>query len=236
MLLYIVATPIGNLEDITLRAINVLSNADLILAEDTRVTKVLLERYNIKKEILSYHQHSDFKKIDHIIEMLRGGKNLVLVTDAGTPGINDPGGFLVSEALKAIPDLKIVPIPGPNAAITALSISGFPTDEFVFLGFPPHKKGRQTFFKNISEIESTVVFYESKHRILKALENLEKFSKLGDRQIMIVRELTKQFETIYRGILAEIKSKLTDKNLLGEFVVVIEAQRRRNTELSKANV
>lgn len=223
-MLYIVATPIGNLEDITLRAINILSNSDLILAEDTRVTKVLLERYNIKKEVLSYHQHSDFKKIDHIIGLLKEGKNLVLVTDAGTPGINDPGSFLVKEALKAIPDLKIVPIPGPNAAITALSISGFPTDEFVFLGFPPHKKGRQTFFKNISEIESTIVFYESKHRILKALENLEKLSELGSRQMMIARELTKQFETIYRGTLAEINPRLTDKNLLGEFVVVISTK------------
>ena len=148
-------------------------------------------------------------------------KNGCVVTDAGTPAINDPGSYLVSEALKAIPDLKIVPIPGANAGIAALSISGFPTDEFVFLGFPPHKKGRQTFFKNISEIESTVVFYESKHRILKALDNLEKLSSLGSRQIMIARELTKQFETIYRGTLAEIKLKLTEKNLLGEFVVVV---------------
>src|SRR3989338_5715378 len=251
-MLYIVATPIGNLEDITLRAINVLSNADLILAEDTRVTKVLLDRYNIKTPMtispdarplrgrgpdLKASGHSDFKKIDHIIELLKDGKNLVLVTDAGTPGINDPGGFLVSESLKAIPDLKIVPIPGPNAAITALSISGFPTDEFVFLGFPPHKKGRQTFFKNISEIDTTIVFYESKHRILKALENLEKLSGLGDpvkllngnhgagRKMMIARELTKQFETIYRGTLSEIKLKLTDKNLLGEFVVVISCSK-----------
>lgn len=220
-MLYIVATPIGNLEDITIRAINILSNSDLILAEDTRVTKILLDRYNIKKEILSYHQHSGFKKIDHIIGLLKEGKNLALVTDAGTPGISDPGSFLISEALKAIPDLKVVPIPGPNAAIAALSVSGFPTDEFVFLGFPPHKKGRQTFFKNISEIESTIVFYESKHRILKALNDLEKFSELGERKIMIARELTKQFETIYRGTLTEIKPRLTDKNLLGEFVVVI---------------
>ncbi len=220
-MLHIVATPIGNLEDITLRAINVLSNADLILAEDTRVTRTVLVRYNIKKEILSYHQHSGFKKIEHIIELLKEGKNLALVTDAGTPGISDPGSFLVSEALKVIPDLKVVPIPGASAVVAALSISGFPTDEFVFLGFPPHKKGRQTFFKNISEIESTIVFYESKHRILKALENLEKFSKIGSRQMMVARELTKQFETIYRGTLAEIKPRLTDNNLLGEFVIVI---------------
>ncbi len=220
-MLNIIATPIGNLEDITLRAINVLSNSDLILVEDTRVTRVLLDRYNIKKEILSYHQHSGFKKVDRIIELLKEGKNLSLVTDAGTPGINDPGSFLVKEALKAIPDLKIVPIPGPNAAIAALSVSGFPTDEFVFLGFPPHKKGRQTFFKNIAEIERTIVFYESKHRILKAMENLEKFSDAGNREMIIARELTKQFETIYRGTLAEIKPRLTENNLLGEFVVVI---------------
>jgi len=220
-MLYIVATPIGNLEDITIRAVNALSNSDLILAEDTRVTRVLLDRYNIKKEILSCHQHSGFKKVEHIIKLLKDGKNLALVTDAGTPGISDPGGFLISEALKAIPDLKVVPIPGANAAIAALSISGFPTDEFVFLGFPPHKKGRQTFFKNISKIDSTIVFYESKHRILKALENLEKFSELGDRPMLVARELTKQFETTYRGTLAEIKPRLTDKNLLGEFIVVI---------------
>ncbi|MBI2062413.1 MAG: 16S rRNA (cytidine(1402)-2'-O)-methyltransferase [Candidatus Yanofskybacteria bacterium] len=223
-MLYIVATPIGNLEDITLRAINVLSNADFILAEDTRVTRILLDRYNIKKEILSYHQHSGFRKVEHVIELLKDGKNLALVTDAGTPGINDPGSFLVKEVLKAIPDLKIIPIPGPNAAIAALSISGFSTDEFVFLGFPPHKKGRQTFFKNISEIESTLVFYESKHRILKALENLEKFSKVDNRQMVVARELTKQFETIYRGTLADIKPRLTEKNLLGEFVVVINSK------------
>src|SRR3990167_5163646 len=228
MVLYIVATPIGNLEDITLRAINVLSNSDLILAEDTRVTRAVLVRYNIKKEVLSYHQHSDFKKIDHIVQLLKEGKNLALVTDAGTPAINDPGSYLVSEALKAIPDLKIVPIPGPNAAIAALSISGFATDQFVFLGFPPHKKGRQTFFKNISKIESTIVFYESKHRILKALENLEKLSEIGNREIMIARELTKQFETIYRGTLAEIKPRLTEKNLLGEFVVVVKAKKQEN--------
>ena len=119
-MLFIVATPIGNLEDITLRAINVLNNADLILAEDTRVTRVLLDRYNIKKDLISYHQHSSFKKIEQIIDMLKHGKNLVLVTDAGTPGISDPGGYLVSEALKAVPDLKVVPIPGANAAIVAI--------------------------------------------------------------------------------------------------------------------
>ena len=222
-MLYIVATPIGNLEDITLRAINVLNNADLILAEDTRITRILLDRYNIKKDLISYHQHSGFKKIDRIIDMLKDGKNLALVTDAGTPGISDPGGFLVSEALKAIPDLKVVPIPGPNAALAALSISGFPADKFVFLGFPPHKKGRQTFFKKIGQLENTIVFYESKHRIIKALENLRDLSLLGGRKIVVCRELTKQFETIYRGTVDELLPKFKlDKNNLGEFVVVIE--------------
>jgi len=220
-MLYIVATPIGNLEDITLRAINVLTNIDLILAEDTRVTKNLLDRYNIKKEIISYHQHSGFKKIDRIIETLKEGKNLALVTDAGTPGINDPGNYLIMKILEEIPDLKIVPIPGANAAITALSISGFPTDKFVFLGFPPHKKGRQTFFKNIAIYDETVVFYESKHRILKALDELKKLSNIDNRKIMIGRELTKQFETIYRGDIEHITQSMKGDNLLGEFVVVI---------------
>ena len=220
-MLYIVATPIGNLEDITLRAISVLTNADLILAEDTRVTKVLLERYNIKKDLLSYHEHSGLKKLEKVVEMLKEGKNLALVTDAGTPGISDPGNYLIQEVLKEIPDLKIIPIPGPNAAITALSISGFYSDKFFFLGFPPHKKGRQTFFKKIDEVEETVVFYESKHRILKALQELKELSDIGDRPVVVAREITKQFETIYRGTAADILGQLSKTKVLGEFVVVV---------------
>lgn len=220
-MLYIVATPIGNLEDITLRAISVLTNADLILAEDTRVTRVLLDRYNIKKELLSYHQHSGLKKLDRIVELLKNGNNLALVTDAGTPGISDPGNYLIKEVLKEIPDLKIVPIPGPNAAIAALSISGFYSDEFVFLGFPPHKKGRQTFFRKIGETPETIVFYESKHRIIKTLEDLRSTASLGDRQIMVARELTKQFETIYRGTTEDVLKALEGGNILGEFAIVI---------------
>lgn len=220
-MLYIVSTPIGNLEDISLRAINILSNCDLILAEDTRVTRVLLERYNIKKSLLSYHEHSDEKKIGQIIGELRDGKNIALVTDAGTPGICDPGNFLIAKILEAMPELKVVPIPGANAAITALSISGFPTDKFIFLGFPPHKKGRQTFFKRIKDMEETVVFYESKHRIMKALADLKLFSEIGDRKIMVARELTKQFETVYRGTLEEVTRELSRGNVLGEFVIII---------------
>lgn len=220
-MLYIVATPIGNLEDITLRAISVLTNADLILAEDTRVTRVLLDRYNIKKELLSYHQHSGLKKLDRIVELLKNGNNLALVTDAGTPGISDPGNYLIKEVLKEIPDLKIVPIPGPNAAVAALSISGFYSDEFVFLGFPPHKKGRQTFFRKVGETSETIVFYESKHRIIKTLEDLRSTALLGDRQLVVARELTKQFETIYRGTTEEVLKELEGGNILGEFVIVI---------------
>jgi 16S rRNA (cytidine1402-2'-O)-methyltransferase len=222
-MLYIVATPIGNLEDITLRAISVLKNADFIFAEDTRVTRVLLDKYNIPTKIISYHQHSGFQKIEYIIELLKEGKNLAIVTDAGTPGINDPGNYLVMKCLEQIPDLKIVPIPGANAAVSALSVSGFPTDRFVFLGFPPHKKGRQTFFKKIGDMEDTILFYESKHRIMKALDSLKEFSVIGDRRVVIARELTKQFETIYRGTVDEIMVKLNSHkdNTLGEFVVVI---------------
>ncbi len=220
-MLYIVATPIGNLEDITLRAISVLRSADFILAEDTRVTRVLLDKYNIKIPVISYHQHSQFQKIEQIIALLNDGKNLALVSDAGTPGINDPGNYLIMKTLEAITDLKIVPIPGPNAAISALSISGFPSDKFVFLGFPPHKKGRQTFFKKISEIDETIVFYESKHRIVKALGELREIAKIDDRPMIVARELTKQFETIYRGTIDQVMLKLNKDNILGEFVVII---------------
>lgn len=223
-MLYIVATPIGNLEDISPRAISALSSSDMILAEDTRVTRTLLSRYGIDKPMLSYHQYSKIKKINEIINLLKEGKTLSLVSDAGTPGINDPGNFLIQEILKEMSDLRIAPIPGPNAAITALSVSGFPADRFVFLGFPPHKKGRQTFFKKIGETEETIVFYESKHRILKTLEELRDVSEIGDRPLVVARELTKQFETIYRGTAVEVLEQLNKTKTLGEFVVVIKAK------------
>lgn len=223
-MLYIVSTPIGNLEDITPRAISALSSSDMILAEDTRVTRTLFSKYGIDKPMLSYHQHSKIKKINEIINLLKEGKTLSLVSDAGTPGINDPGNFLIQEILKELPDLKIVPIPGPNAAITALSVSGFPADKFVFLGFLPHKKGRQTLFKKIGGTEETVVFYESKHRILKTLEELRDVSEIGDRPLIVARELTKQFETIYRGTVSGILEQLNKTKVLGEFVVIIRAK------------
>jgi len=220
-MLYVVATPIGNLDDLSVRAVSALHSVDLIVAEDTRVTRVLLERYNIRKEVISYHKHSTLQKIDTITHLLAEGKKVALVSDAGTPGINDPGAFLIQKVLEVLPDLRIVPIPGANAAITALSVSGFPADTFTYLGFPPHKKGRQTFFKELALHQETLVFYESKHRMVKALEALQSVSHLGDRPVMVAREITKQFETIYRGTAEGVMRQMHDKNLLGEFVVVI---------------
>lgn len=216
----IVATPIGNLEDISLRALRTLKEADLIVCEDMRVTKKLLDRYDIKKPLQSYHQHSRPAKTEHILDMLSMGKNLALVSDAGTPGISDPGGLLIATIVERFGnEVKIIPIPGANAALAALSVSGFPTDRFVFLGFPPHKKGRKTFFEKIAEINEAVVFYESKHRIEKALVGLAE--NIGERQIMVARELTKQFETLYRGTTAECLAALRNDDMRGEFVIVI---------------
>ena len=207
--LYIVATPIGNLKDITLRALHVLEEVDLILCEDTRVTKKLLSRYNIKTPTQSYHQHSKITKINYIIDLLRHGKNLALVSDSGSPGISDPGNKLI-EKIKDI--VEIIPVPGPNAAITVASISGFPMDKFVFLGFPPHKKGRNKFFKEVAEYKYPVIIYESPYRIIKTLNELKDFD------VVVGRELTKKFETVYRGKAKDIVKQIKPK---GEFVIVV---------------
>lgn len=228
--LTVVATPIGNLEDITLRAVSVLTNADFICAEDTRVTHVLLERYHIvPRHLITYHQHSTLRTIEEIIARLERGEKGALVSDAGTPGVNDPGSYLISKILEALPDAKIMPIPGPNAAIAALSVSGFPADTFTYLGFPPHKKGRQTFFKDIGQMPGTIVFYESKHRIGKALKELENIARIGDRPVMVARELTKQFETIYRGTIGEVALHVAAREPLGEFVVVLGPKPRKKS-------
>ncbi len=219
--LYIIATPIGNLEDITLRALRILKEVDLVLCEDTRQTRKLLDKYEIKTRTLSYHQHSKLARVEEIINLLREGKNLALVSDAGTPAISDPGGKLVEEVLRAFGDeTQIIPVPGASAVAAAASISGFPTDKFLFLGFPPHKHGRAAFFKKISDMEETVIFYESTHRILKSLEELRGVA--GARQIAVCRELTKMFETIYRGKTSEVLEKLKADTTKGEFVVVVE--------------
>ena len=172
--LYIVATPIGNLEDISMRALRILGEVDFVLCEDTRVTSKLLSHYEIRTKTISYHQHSGNAKVNKILELLESGKNLALVSDAGTPGISDPGGKLVAAALEKLgADVSVESVPGPSAVTAALSITGIPTDKFVFMGFPPHKKGRQTFVERIGDSIYPVVVYESKHRILKFLEELE---------------------------------------------------------------
>ena len=236
--LYVIGTPIGNLEDITLRALRVLNEVDFIICEDTRVTSKLLARYEIKKPLVSYFQHSKFSRIDEIIERLSRGESAALVTDAGTPGISDPGGVLIKQAASQLGNtVKIVPIPGPSAVIAALSISGLPTDSFLFLGFPPHKKGRQTFWKQVMESENTVVFYESPHRILKSLEQLRDTLRVPSpglrppspigrgegegRKIIVCRELTKMFESVYRGTIDEVLTQVTNAPQKGEYVVVI---------------
>jgi len=171
--LYIVATPIGNLEDISLRALRILGEVDFILCEDTRTTKILLDHYHIATPTIAYHQHTDERKTGEILDLLAGGKNLALVSEAGTPGISDPGGKLIQAVItKFNGGIKIESVPGPSAITAALSISGIPTDKFVFMGFPPHKKGRQTFIKKIITSEYPVVVYESKHRIIRFLEEL----------------------------------------------------------------
>ena len=220
MRLSIVATPIGNLEDITLRAIRTLKEADIILAEDTRVGAKLLAHLEISgKTVWRYDEHAHEKIMPKIIEALKQDKNIALTTDAGTPGISDPGSRLVGYLLKQFSDLKIEAIPGPSAMAAAVSVSGFPMEEFVFLGFPPHKKGRETFFKNLAGEERAVVFYESPHRIIKTLESLAKLQP--ERRAVVCRELTKQFETISRGTILEILEKVKSEPIKGEFVVVL---------------
>ncbi len=222
--LYIVATPIGNLEDITLRAIRVLKEVDFIICEDTRVTSKLLARYKIQKPLMSYFQHSRLSRIEEIIARLDRGENAALVTDAGTPGISDPGGVLVSETLKHGNTVTIVPIPGASALTAALSISGLPADKFSFFGFPPHKKGRQTFWKQVVACAETVIFYESPHRILKSLTELQSGlneTEGNERAVIVCRELTKMFESVYRGNILSVYAQVQKAPQKGEYVVVV---------------
>lgn len=248
--LYIVATPIGNLSDISLRALEVFKSVDTILCEDTRVTGKLLKRYDISKPLVSYHQHSKVNKVNQIVELIKSGKDLALVSDAGTPGIQDPGSKLVNQLTGLIGelDLQIIPVPGASALTALASVSGLPVDSFLFLGFLPKKKGRSKLIKEIIESARTVVFYESGHRILKTLGELDNLishsgaqrsgaiesrdpigrsRSLQDdkkRQIVIGRELTKKFETIYRGTIEEVINQINKSSTKGEFVVVIEGK------------
>ncbi|MEI6580571.1 MAG: 16S rRNA (cytidine(1402)-2'-O)-methyltransferase [bacterium] len=225
---YVVATPIGNMGDITYRAVETLKSVDLILCEDTRITKRLLDKYSINKPTMSYHAQSKISKTDKIFELLKEGKNLALVSDAGTPTISDPGAILISKIrekylVKDGPsqEVNIIPIPGATAIIAALSASGLTTHEFTFLGFLPHKKGRETLFKEIAEAKRTMIFYESPHRILKTLESLNKFCP--DKKVCIAREITKIYEEFKTDSPASLLDYLTKNPVKqkGEFTVLV---------------
>lgn len=216
--LYIVSTPIGNLEDITYRAVKILSGVDLIAAEDTRKTKILLEHYNIQKELISYFQFNEAKRTPELIEALKSGKSIAVVSDAGTPGISDPAYRLVRAAIDD--GIKIIPIPGASALLAALIVSGLPTDSFVFEGFLPHKKGRRTKLEQLKSESRTIILYESPHRILKTLQQLQE--TIGDRQVAVAREITKKFEEVFRGTLSEALNYFSSKSIKGEFVLIIQ--------------
>jgi len=217
-ILYIVATPIGNLQDITLRALEILKQVDLIACEDTRVTKKLLMRYEIGKPMISFHQHSQLSKFDKIIAELKSGKSIVLVTDAGTPGVSDPGNMLVAEAIKN--EIKTIPIPGASALSAIISVAGIDMQKFTFLGFPPHKKGRETFFKEVAGAEYPIIYYESMHRVVKNLELLKNLAP--DKKIILGREITKMFEEIVRGSVSEVLLYFQENSdkIKGEFTII----------------
>lgn len=220
--LYLIPSPIGNLADITFRALEILKSADLILAEDTRTSSVLLRHYNIEKTISPYHQHNEHKVLQHLVDQLHSGKTMALVTDAGTPGISDPAFLLVRECIKN--NIKVECLPGATAFVPALVNSGLPINRFIFEGFLPPKKGRQTLLKKLAEEERTIVFYESPLRLVKTLQ--EFIAYFGEaRQCCISRELTKVFEENKRGTLQEVCGYFQQKNVKGEIVIVVEGKK-----------
>ena len=220
--LYLVPTPIGNLDDITLRAIKILKEAGLILAEDTRTTGVLLKHLDIKTRMQSYHIFNEHKTVQNLIERLKGGEKIALVSDAGTPGISDPGFLIVRECLRN--DIKVECLPGPTAFVPALVKSGLPTDAFVFEGFLPVKKGRQTKLIQLAEEERTIVVYESPHRLLKTLEQFAEYFG-AERQASVSRELTKVFEETVNGTIQELINYYTTKPVKGELVIVVDGKK-----------
>lgn len=216
--LYLVPTPIGNLEDITARALRVLKESDIILAEDTRTSAPLLKHFGIDKRVFAHHQHNEHKSANEVIRLLKEGKQVALISDAGTPAISDPGFLLVREAIKN--EIPVECLPGATAFVPALVNSGLPADRFTFEGFLPVKKGRQTRLKSLAEEERTMIFYESPHRLLKCLEDF--IAVFGeDRQASVSRELTKMFEETVRGTLPEIKTYFENNTLKGEFVICV---------------
>lgn len=220
--LYLVPTPIGNLSDITLRALDVLKSVDTILAEDTRTSGFLLKHYQIVKPLQSFHIFNEHKTLGGLIKRLQQGETMALISDAGTPGISDPGFLLVREVLKA--GLRVDSLPGATALIPALVKSGFPTDRFVFEGFLPHKKGRQTLLKKLAEEERTIILYESPHRLLKTLEQVTEFFG-EDRPVSVSRELTKLHEETFTGTVKEVHAHFSNKEVKGEIVLVIHGKK-----------
>ncbi|MCF7803588.1 MAG: 16S rRNA (cytidine(1402)-2'-O)-methyltransferase [Candidatus Marinimicrobia bacterium] len=219
--LYIVATPIGNLADITYRAVRILSEVALVAAEDTRVTGRLLNEYGIETRMISYHDHNKEGKTPQLIERLLAGDDIAIVSDAGTPGISDPAFYLVREAIRN--NIKCVPIPGPSAGISALVASGLPTDRWVFEGFLPKKKGRHTRLLEMAKESRTIVLYESKYRLVKTLEDIQEY--WGDRQVVVGREITKKFEEFARGTCSEMTAHFNENSPRGEFVIIVEGNR-----------
>lgn len=217
-MLYIVATPIGNLEDMTFRAVRILQEVEYIFAEDTRVTHRLLKHYDITTKLDRYDEFTKMRRIPNIVKVLKEGKNIALVTDAGTPCISDPGYELVDAALKA--GIQVSPIPGASALTAAISIAGTRLRRFCFEGFLPKKKGRQTLFKTFLEEERPIIIYESPFRLMKTLKDIEQY--LGNRDVVIVREITKIYEEILRGSTRELLEKLENKTIKGEIVLIIK--------------
>ncbi len=220
--LFLVPTPIGNLGDITIRGLEVLKQVDTILAEDTRTSGMLLRHYEISKPLQSFHIFNEHKTLTGLIQRMQSGEKMALISDAGTPGISDPGFLLVRECLKA--GLKIESLPGATALIPALVNSGFPTDRFVFEGFLPHKKGKQTTLKRLAEEERTIIVYESPHRLVKTLEQMIEFFG-EDRLVSVSRELTKLYEETFTGRLIEVLTHFKSKDVKGEIVLVIDGKK-----------
>jgi 16S rRNA (cytidine1402-2'-O)-methyltransferase len=223
--LYILSTPIGNREDITLRALRVLKEVDLIAAEDTRHTGLLLRHFGIQTSLSSYFEGNELRKKDLILSRLKQGDQVALVSDAGTPGISDPGFRLVQMAIEN--RIPVVPIPGPSAVIAALSVSGLPTDAFLFKGFLPHKsKKRRGLIEDLKEVRETIILYESPHRIVQTLKDIAEI--LGDREIVLARELTKVFEEVLRGRVSEIQTRIAGRKIKGEITLVLSGKTRKS--------
>lgn len=220
-MLYLVPTPIGNLKDITLRALEVLQEVDVILAEDTRTSSKLLNHYNIQKPLSPYHQHNEHKVLQHLVDQLVTGKKMAVITDAGTPGISDPAFLLVRECIKN--NIRVECLPGATAFVPALVNSGIPSNRFTFEGFLPQKKGRHTLLTQLAEEERTIIFYESPMRLVKTLADLVQYFG-ADRQCSVSRELTKMFEENVRGSLQEVHDYFHQKGVKGEIVVVVQGK------------